>query len=939
MRYIYGKTGSSASLSNCKRFYIFDMIFKKAIAKGGALLLLSAVSFLFSFETRANLQGKWIQHPGSALRSYFQQSQVHRIIEGNKYVYFCVRGHFFSRERSGYVNSYPTYNNIDPLQLFRYDKSQPWEDVNIRPVAADLDLSGHIVDVLNYSAALGVMVVIYDDGALDIIYDNNDIINSKAFKDIIDPYNRPRPYSVTFDEERSQAYIAASIGIVTLDLKTGEMLSITKTDKNVAWAGRVGDHMVIFAGSISPSVYSGGYSEWIYDTQAYVYPLGNVPAVLVDPIDSSKNLEVLMPLSPTSFAALAPGTSENINTLKLFTIGVDRDITASSILENVTMDEGGADTRYRHMFRTDGFSQNVKDGFVIHSIDEEIFLSKDLTDASGLRRISKSGLSSVAERKSKCATLDGSKLWLYTYDNNGRLNTSKRGFYSYNNKNNFWTNKSEIAAPNAPTSFILAYGDWNPEYGLLTRTVGTRFNNAEYDIDRLSGYKNGRWTDYSYSATNPSYVVPTERAGQLKSDPINPNWIWGSSSWSGLFRVDLEDSSNFLEFGTEKYSSYQNSYPGYFSIFQSQPVWDAVLYVTNVDFDMEDNLWFIRNVYATAEDLKSEYMETAYIPIYYLTAEERQQIAKIGNDKSKLPDILGRELRVPRTSNGTQSKLLVLKTEKNKNYLVTTHCEGRKEYRYSVIYDHNGTPDNPEDDRYALFDDIYDEEGLKVHYLWESGLYEDPLNGNLWLLTSAGPLIFNPSEVLNGNKTCRRLKITRRDGMEVNENPFEFIDIYYISDDVFGRKWLASSQGLFCLSSDAQEILGHYTKDNSQLPSDEVWNVVCSPDGAVFAMTSKGLAEFRPDGNSSQTEASTHLSIWPANVTPHYKGYVNISGAIGSSEYVVSDKEGNTVKSLGVPENGVLQWDAKDSEGNSLAPGKYNIHRLNIEETHIINVL
>lgn len=881
--------------------------------------------FLFSADIYANLNGTWIQHPAAALRSGNKESQVDRIIEGERYVYFSVRGGYLNRSTQ---HIYSTIKNIDLLQIFRYDKGTEWCEENIKPLAQEFELSGSEPSIMNYSDGLGVFAVAYNNNAVDFIYDDGTLITSKALKE---PgiNGMLAIYSITFDEERERAYVAGKGGFAVINIRNGEVEKYHHLDKPVSWAGRVGDNIVVFAGSVSPSAYA---------TETYIFAEDDVPQTLGTPVTGASNLQALMPLSSNTFAALARGSADTASILRLYTIREDR-VISEDLISTLTVDNASS-ANFRHLFRTDGFALPAKGGYAVYDKTNIILLKKNAERDRLMTGIPKNSLG-TNEQASKCSTFDGSRLWLYYYENTGANNLNPRGFYSYDIVDGKFSGKTAVTAPSAPLCTYTTFGEWNPKYGLLVRGPGTKFDSQEPDLDRLAAYKDGKWTDLTFGANSTKYTTPGNYVRYINSDPLNPDWIWGCNNRWGLLRTDASDFTNFFMLGTDNKKTYQSTYPGYFPIYASQANWNIILSFTNVDFDSEDRMWFVRMYYHPA-DAYYDYEEVTglYTPIYYLTKEERQQIANIGNDQSKLPDILGRELRIPRVMLRETSQLIALKHEANRNILAVSPQSSGDKMISPFLYDHNGTPDDPSDDRYVAMREFFDEKGDMLFFMTNDGLYEDEKTGELWILTSMGPFIINPKEYLDGNHTAKRVNISKRYGESTDGNHLEMISILNMDTDIFGRKWLATQEGLLCLSPENDEILGEYNISNSSLPSNEVFDVVCNPEtGAIFALTGSGLAEFRPEGSFAEKPAGRHLTVWPAAVTPDYKGYVNISGADNGSEYAVYDSEGNKVSVLGRSDSGLLQWDVKNTTGKRVSAGRYEIKRTNKDESHIVVVL
>lgn len=892
-----------------------------------ALTLLLLTSITSSY---ANLEGRWVKHPAAALRSASKEGQVEKIIDGNRHVYFSVRGSYWGdKDDENYWGTYTHITDIDPVQLFYYDKSKEWCDDNIRPLAQLVELSGNFHHIAEYSPEAGILAIVYRNNMIDFVGDDGMVTTCKTLVEATVP-NQLIPFALTFDVEKRRVYIGCSTGFAVVDYATGELIKFHKLTKPVSWVGRVGTNMVIFSGTVSAKEYA---------TSTYICPENDIPNTLTNPISGGNDLQALMPLTDSMFAALAPGNTEYVNSLKLFTISGANVVTGQTLVNTMTVDNGSL-WRSRHFFRTDGFVIPTKDGYGIHCKESFIKLKRGNSINDLMTVVTKTGLSEN-ETASKSATFDGLKFWFYNYDSGGRTDGSERGFYFREYDKGIWGSKSKVAKMSAPTTFIPLWGTWNPDLGVVVRGPGTYFENWDPDLDRICAYKDGKWTDLSFAAHNPQYVNPTSAAKFVAVDPINSNWIWGSCTRSGLFRIDLNDYNNFLQFGSDNYNSYKTTYPGYFPVFKRQAdVWGMVINIADFDFDSKGNMWFARFWMGKGMNTAVEEYNNARTPIYYLTPEERMAIANIGSDESKLPDFLGRELEVKRGGIHYNSKLMACKAPGNENYLVICLNMYAGRDMHMIIYDHNGTPEIKSDDRYVLVDGLYKEDGTPLIYMHEDGVYEDLRTGEVWLFTDSGPYIFNPSELLDGRAVARVPSISENNGIAAEDNVFNQIVLKSIADDIYGRKWVATEMGLYCISADATTLLGHYTTSNSPLPSDNVYNVVCDgSNGAVFALTDEGIIEFQPEGSSVSIPAGEHLSIWPSTLTPDYNGYINITGAVGGANYVIYDASGNRVKTLGTPRDGAFQWDGKADSGVKVEKGRYTIKRSGVEESHSIIVL
>lgn len=906
----------------------------RGIAAGLAL----AASITLMPDAFGAIEGRWIHHPGANLRTKQESkaSQVDRIIDGNRYVYFSVRGNLFNRSKPYAYTSlgvgYNTSGKFDPIQIFRYDKTKPLTPGNIRGLAQDMEPSGVLPVAMNYSYKDGVFAVAYDNNSVDFIYDDGTVVTSTVLGESPVGGASASVLSISFDSELPRAYLAGPFGFIAVDIKNGSAVQSASFGTPLAFATRVGDNMVVAAGTAT---------EKSYNTATYIFPANNIPKTLAAPANGGDNLKEFMPVGPDKFVAIAPGTDDTNFKVNLYTISGST-LQSKTLVEKAEVDADAAGKDMRHLFNTDGFVLPAKNGYAVYCKDYIHFIRKNMDDADILSSVSKQALASDAERSAKSASADGSTVWFYTYETDG-LDGSPRGFYTRSRANGQWGEPTDPVGPNAPTTAYPYYGKWSPKYGMMMRGVATSYDTGASEQDTFCAYKDGVWTDYSYSATNPAFYARGQYAKGIEIDPLNEDVVWApGATYNGMIRMDLAHPDDFLALGSDRYPDYPIGFPGYMPLFPYQPRFTALINFTNVDFDNDNIMWFARARIADSNYYDYEDITNGYVPIYYLTPAERANISryKTAEDAKSLKYLLDRELRVYRCYLSSNPSLIACKAPQNKNILLVSQGLSLADNRISFIYNHAGTPDKQDDDTMVFVNELYDENGEKVQYLREKGMYEDLTTGDVWWFTDCGPLIFKPTELLAGNKTVRRFRLTKNQGVEGDVNPFEQIQLTGVDHDLTGRKWISSEEGLYCLSNDGSEILAHFTRENSPLPSDHVWSVTCDGStGALFVATDRGMVEFQPEYGGGTEITGEHLNIWPATLTPSYKGYVNIYGAAEGREYVVCDSKGSTVRTLGTPNAGLIQWDGRDDTGKKVVAGKYNVKRKNQDETHIITVL
>lgn len=132
------------------------------------------------------------------------------------------------------------------------------------------------------------------------------------------------------------------------------------------------------------------------------------------------------------------------------------------------------------------------------------------------------------------------------------------------------------------------------------------------------------------------------------------------------------------------------------------------------------------------------------------------------------------------------------------------------------------------------------------------------------------------------------------------------------------QKWIGTADsGVFLFSSNGQETIYHFTKDNSPLPSNVINDIdINAVTGEIFFATDKGMVSFQ----GAATKPADNLNavyVYPNPVRPEFVGTVKIAGLISKANIKITDIEGNLVYET-TSEGGTVEWDTK-------AFGKYNV--------------
>lgn len=198
-------------------------------------------------------------------------------------------------------------------------------------------------------------------------------------------------------------------------------------------------------------------------------------------------------------------------------------------------------------------------------------------------------------------------------------------------------------------------------------------------------------------------------------------------------------------------------------------------------------------------------------------------------------------------------------------------------------------------------------------------------DGHIWVGTAKGVSVFyNPENIFTSSNWDSQQILIDQDGQTkiLLENDV----IKAIAIDGVNRKWIGTeSSGVYCLSSDGQKEIYHFTKDNSPLYSNLIRDIVTDEtSGDVFIATDEGVQSYRTSIIRG-FEEYTDVHAYPNPVRPGYSGSVSIIGLIDESEVKITDVSGNLVWST-KSQGGQVEWDMKSFSGTKAASGVYIIY-------------
>ena len=254
-----------------------------------------------------------------------------------------------------------------------------------------------------------------------------------------------------------------------------------------------------------------------------------------------------------------------------------------------------------------------------------------------------------------------------------------------------------------------------------------------------------------------------------------------------------------------------------------------------------------------------------------------------------------------------------------------------------------------------LLKNIFDEEHANLPDPAVKSLAIDDRN-QLWIGTIKGlRVLYNTANFFTDNNVTTHPIIILEDGI-----PKELLEQQYISDikvDGSNNKWVATiGSGVFYFTSDGQETIYHFTKNNSPLPSNNVIDVALDNDnGVVYIATDRGLLSFR-SGGSKPLDNLDDAFVFPNPVRPEFnmnEKKIKIKDISENCNIKITDIEGNLVAEAQSNTNlryrgynleidgGTAYWNGKNLANNSVASGVYLVMLSDLDtlETKVLKLM
>jgi hypothetical protein len=197
---------------------------------------------------------------------------------------------------------------------------------------------------------------------------------------------------------------------------------------------------------------------------------------------------------------------------------------------------------------------------------------------------------------------------------------------------------------------------------------------------------------------------------------------------------------------------------------------------------------------------------------------------------------------------------------------------------------------------------------------------EVDLQGNVWVATDQGAAYYPPGSFQSGQVLDAVRPVL--DGRFLFNNE----KVNAIRTDGGNRKWVGTEEGLWLISEFGDELIAHYTIDNSPLLSNSVFEIeINSSNGEVFIATNQGVSSFRSDATTGEDSHASKIKIFPNPVTSDFNGIVGFEGLATNALLKITDVSGRLVWQMQA-NGGSASWNLSTIYGGRPSSGIYLVY-------------
>lgn len=837
--------------------------------------------------TVSTIAAEWKLHPS------FDRTPL-RVIDTPENTYFLVHQQIYNKNIIGY--------DFPSLTLFEYQKKSP--EKGIVPLCHSVSLSSADIRMADYSPKGDYLIVVYNDGDIDLIDKNKKLTHIDRLKRYSIP-GMTLVNSVTFEASSGDAWIATDAGYMCIDAISLTVKDVKVLGSAITAINRFGTRLVAISNSEAYETDKEGVAS--------ISDFTKIPAITLP--------TVMMPLSDNCFGYIqgAAGSTRPLMSATLVdgawkTVRLGSDNFYSQVANESLV------SRYEANFIPN------KDGYFCFSSSK----AWQLTAPAGGEGATVISIS-LDQDPVSMGSWDFIDFW--SYRDRGTFVRRKAEYTEPVSISGSaeWSDTGAPIRPVAPAAFIATYMDYSDRYGMLVINHGQE-RELKYDApvnpSLLSALYDSKWKLHSQAYVMPQSVendvtlrntynaninrFPLPDPSGIIVDPVNPDWICCGSMFGGFMFQDLSDiKKDVIRFGAG--NDLFRQFPGF---IESVPVqtWGTLSSFSPPVYDNEGVIWsFYNNVFEKSGSSPKATLK-------YINANTRSALMNSKIEELEGNDVWGTIVLSETDYADWCCKIVACRHENNKNKVVV--CTGNYD---GVIYilDHKGTLEDISDDELKVVSAVKNRFGMIRKYSNLNDLVEDPVTGDIILSTYGGIIKFKPQDkcqddIINGDfSVCDKLS----DGVVGSTEQINKV----IFDDG-GRMWIGTNNtGVICVSADRDNIEAHYSTSNSPLPSDCVYGLGWNPESRSLMISTKlGLAEVFPDINSVG-KTNNDAYVVPQSVIPGYNGYVEIRNITQNQPVRILDSTDNEIRTFLGNVSNHIEWDLKDKSGTRVSAGKYYI--------------
>ena len=239
-----------------------------------------------------------------------------------------------------------------------------------------------------------------------------------------------------------------------------------------------------------------------------------------------------------------------------------------------------------------------------------------------------------------------------------------------------------------------------------------------------------------------------------------------------------------------------------------------------------------------------------------------------------------------------------------------------------LVFQDKGTA-SPDDDTHARYTSFVEPSGKVISFSRITSLLVDRAS-RLWVGMDIGyGRVLRPEDPPLAGK---RPIVERPVGGQ--EPPYHYLlsglTITAMAADALDRKWMGTgSDGLYLLSAEGNEVLAHYTQENSPLISDAITSLAFEErSGTLYIGTSIGLSALSTQAGEEQIASTPTAYAYPNPLRPEDPEGITFRDLPAGARLRITDPTGGLCALLESPTT-ELFWNTRDGSGTPLASGIY----------------